>query len=103
MSGVSAVPCIQSDPNLAKRTGRHVQTVRKALKKLQEHGLTAKSGKLWRGRAIEDIDLDQLSRAVNTKGAAVYQKERHKADRLRHRLRTKLWQTKKVNAEITEE
>lgn len=79
-------------PQIAEVTGRHVQTVRSALDKLKERGLVAKSRKLWRGRALEDIDLDDLARAVSIKGAAKAQKERHNADRIRHKLRHRLRQ-----------
>lgn len=82
-----------SAPQIAKKSGRNVQTVREALNRLKRHGLVGKTGKLWCGRALEDIDLDQLSRAVGMKGAAMHQRERHKAVRLRHRLRNKLRQT----------
>lgn len=79
--------------HLAERTGRDVQTVRKALKRLKQHGLTAKSaGKCWIGRAIEDIDLDELARSVCMKGSARGQKERHKADRLRFSIRHRVRQ-----------
>jgi predicted transcriptional regulator len=77
---------------LAERSGRHVQTIREALKRLKKHGLVAKQGKIWRGRALSDIDLDDLARAVSMKGAAAALRERHKADRLRHKLKRRLRQ-----------
>lgn len=77
---------------LAKKTGRHVQTIRTALKRLRSYGLAAKKGKLWRGVALEEIDLDDLTRAVSMKGAAAAQKERHRADRLRYKLRQRVKQ-----------
>lgn len=80
-----------SAPQIAAVTGRHVQTVRAALVyKLKPRGLVAKTGKLWRGRALEDIDLDELARKVSIKGAAAAQKDRHKADRLRHKIRLRV-------------
>lgn len=81
-----------SAPQIAKQTGRHVQTTRSALNRLKRHGLTAKSGKLWRGRAVEDIDLEDLSRAVCMRGAEKAQKECHQADRIRLKLRHKIRQ-----------
>jgi DNA-binding MarR family transcriptional regulator len=81
-----------SAPQIADKTGRHVQTVRTALKELKEHGLVAKTGKYWRGRSLEDIDLDDLARTVSVKGAALAQKERHSADRIRHKLRRRIRQ-----------
>ena len=75
---------------LAEKTGRHVQTVRKALKRLKTHGLVAKTGKLWRGRALEDIDIEQLTRAVGMRGAAAGQRDRHAADRIRYEQRQRL-------------
>jgi len=77
---------------IAAITGRHVQTVRTALAKLAEHGLLAKTGKYWRGRAIEDIDLDELASVVAVKGVAKAQHDRHNADRIRHKLRHRLRQ-----------
>jgi DNA-binding transcriptional regulator YhcF (GntR family) len=94
---VGSLTCAQ----LAEKTGRHVQTIRKALKVLKRHGLVTKTGRMWRGRAIEDIDLEQLSRALGMKGAAMHQRERHNADRLRHRLRHKIQQTQET--EVTHE
>jgi hypothetical protein len=86
-------------PQLAANTGRNVKTVRDALKRLKKHGLVAKTGKYWRGRAIEDIDEDQLTRAACMRGAASAQKERHTADRLRRKIRLKLHSTNKANTE----
>lgn len=82
----------RSAPQLAEITGRHVETVRNALKKLKERGLAAKQGKYWRGRSLEDIDLDDLARRVSIKGAAMAQRDRHKADRLRHKVRHRVRQ-----------
>jgi len=79
-------------PQIAEKTGRHVQTVRSSLDKLKERGLVAKTGKYWRGRGLENIDLDDLARAECVKGVAAAQKERHKADRLRHKLMYRLRQ-----------
>jgi len=79
---------------LAEKTGRNVQTIRRALKKLKKVGLAGKAGKLWRGCAIEEIDLDQLAQAVHMKGAAISQRERHHADRLRRHVE---WQVKHMS------
>jgi Bifunctional DNA primase/polymerase, N-terminal len=83
-------PAPLSAQQIAEKSGRNVQTVRGALKRLKPHGLVVKAGKLWYGCALKDIDLDHLSRAVGMKGAAIHQRERHKAERLRHRLRSRL-------------
>lgn len=84
---------------IAEKSGRNVQTVRTALKRLKEHGLAAKTRKLWRGRALSDIDLDELSRAVCTKGAATAQRERHKGDRLRFKVRYRVRQAEQSEHE----
>jgi len=81
-----------SAPQIAEIMGRTVKTVRNALKKLKARGLAAKTGKYWRGRAIEDIDLDALAVVVKVRGAAKAQKERHNADRIRRKLRQKVRQ-----------
>jgi hypothetical protein len=74
---------------IAAKTGRGVKSVRNALKRLKQHRLTTKTGKYWRGRALEDIDLDELARAVSMKGSAQHQRDKHNADRLRLKVRNK--------------
>ena len=95
--GRPAFECLQhlnagplSCAQLAEKTGRCIETVRDAVKKLKKHGLAVKTGKLWRGRGLESIDFDALAQAVRMKGHAMHQRERHRADRLRHRLKAKL-------------
>lgn len=75
---------------LAVKTGRHVQTVRKSLKRLQEFGYARKSHGKWWGLAIEKIDLLELAKIVGTSGARRKQREQHKAERLRRTIAMKM-------------
>lgn len=82
---------------IAKGTGRHVQTIRRALAKLREYGHVVKTGRTWRGRGLEDIDLDDLARAVGMRGALQHQRAKHSADRLRHKVSMAVEERKGVN------
>jgi DNA-binding transcriptional regulator YhcF (GntR family) len=75
---------------LAQKTGRHVQTIRKSLKRLHELGYTKKSRGKWYGIAIEKIDLPELARKVGMTDARKKQREQHKAERLRCTIKMKL-------------
>jgi len=77
---------------LAQKTGRHVQTIRKSLKRLHEFGYARKSCGKWYGIPIEKIDLPELARKVGMSGARKRQREQHKADRLRRTITMKLLQ-----------
>jgi predicted transcriptional regulator len=89
-SGYEVLNALETGPltanEISGRTGRHIQTVRGALKRLRKVGLAVKSKKLWCGRGLEDVNLDDLARAVGMKGALQHQRERHSADRLRHKM-----------------
>jgi len=89
-SGYEVLNALETGPLTAKeiseRTGRHIQTVRAALKRLRKVGLAVKTAKKWCGRGLEDVNLDDLARAVGMKGALQLQRERHSADRLRHKM-----------------
>lgn len=77
---------------IAAQTGRHIQTVRKALKKLRRFNLAEKARGRWAGKLLKDVNLDQLARDVGTMGARKRQKERHRADRLRRSIVTMILQ-----------
>lgn len=77
---------------LAQRTGRHVQTVRKALVRLRRFGCAAKMCGRWNGKPLSEINLEELARIVGTAGARKKQKERHRGERLRRKLATMIMQ-----------
>lgn len=71
---------------IAQQTGRHVQTVRKALGALNDHGYAQKLCGRWTGTPFSEINLDDLARRVGTIGARRKQKERHRGERLRRKI-----------------
>jgi Bifunctional DNA primase/polymerase, N-terminal len=71
---------------LAVRTGRHVQTIRKSLYKIREFGYARKTLGRWSGTPIEKIDLPELARRAGMSGARKNQREQHKAERLRRTI-----------------
>jgi DNA-binding transcriptional regulator YhcF (GntR family) len=73
---------------IAQRTGRHVQTVRKALLRLRRVGCVEKVYGRWNGKPLSEINLEALARIVGTTGARKKQKERHRGERLRRRITT---------------
>jgi transposase len=73
---------------IAHRTGRHVQTVRRALSRLRRFGYAEKLQGRWTGKALNEINLEELARIVGTTGARKKQKERHRGERLRRRIAT---------------
>ncbi|MGI8897880.1 MAG: hypothetical protein ACR2IB_05745 [Pyrinomonadaceae bacterium] len=75
---------------LSQKTGRHVQTIRKSLKRLHEFGYARKSCGKWHGTPIEKIDLPELARKVGMSGARKKQREEHKAERLRRTIAVKM-------------
>lgn len=77
---------------IADQTGRHVQTVRKALKKLRRFRVANKTRGRWFGTALSEINLEQLARDVGTYGARKKQNEKHRADRLRRSIATAILQ-----------
>jgi len=72
--------------DLADKTGRHIQTIRKSLKRLDEFGYAMKSRGRWSGIPIAKIDLRELATKVGTSGARKRQREQHKAERLRREI-----------------
>jgi predicted transcriptional regulator len=82
-------------PNeLASKTGRHIQTVRTALKRMSEIidlttgkalELVTKRGKRW--HIATEVDLEAVARAVGTHGAREKQKVKHRIERIKHRQR----------------
>ncbi len=83
---------LESGPMKAKeieqKTGRHVQTVRKALLRLSDFGYAKKSRGRWSGKPLSEINLDELARIVGTIGARRKQKEKHRGERLRRKIAT---------------
>ncbi|MGI9066897.1 MAG: hypothetical protein ACR2HX_10900 [Pyrinomonadaceae bacterium] len=75
---------------IAQKTGRHVQTIRKSLKRLQDFGYAKTSNGKWYGIPIEKIDLPELARKVGMSGARKKQREQHKAERLRRTIAMKM-------------
>jgi hypothetical protein len=74
--------------DIAQRTGRHVQTVRKALLRLRRYGCVEKLCGRWNGKPLSEINLEELARIVGTTGARKKQKERHRGERLQRKLAT---------------
>ncbi len=72
--------------DVARKTGRHVQTVRRALAQMKNLGLVEKLSRTWRGAAISEIDLEALATTLGTNGARKCQREKHQAERVRHRI-----------------
>jgi hypothetical protein len=72
--------------DLADKTGRHIQTIRKSLKRLAELGYAMKSRGKWSGIPLAKIDLCDLANKVGTSGARKRQREHHKAERLRREI-----------------
>ena len=75
---------------LSQKTGRHVQTIRKSLKRLHEFGYTKNLQGKWYGVPVEKIDLPELARKVGMSGARKKQREQHKAERLRRTIAMKM-------------
>jgi DNA-binding MarR family transcriptional regulator len=71
---------------IAQRTGRHVQTVRKALLRMSRFGYAGKFQGRWTGKPLNEINLEELAKIVGTAGARKKQKERHRGERLRRRI-----------------
>ena len=78
--------------DLAHRTGRHVQTIRKSLKSLNGFGYTRKLRGKWYGTPVEKIDLPELARRVRMDGARMRQRQQYRAERLRRSIRMKILQ-----------
>lgn len=71
--------------DLAKKTGRHPQTVRTALKRMLLFGLVKVSKRVWqRGCTVEEID--QHTQSLGMSGALKRQQDKHRAERLRFRV-----------------
>jgi predicted transcriptional regulator len=91
-SAFEVIKALESGPLKAKeivhRTGRHVQTVRKALLRLGRFGFVEKMNGRWRGKPLSGVDLEELARIVGTAGARKKQKERHRAERVRRKIAT---------------
>ena len=75
---------------LAQKTGRHVQTIRKSLKRLHEFGYTKNLHGKWYGIPVNRIDLSELAGKVGMSGARRNQREQHKAERLRRTIAMKM-------------
>ena len=75
---------------LSQKTGRHVQTIRKSLKRLHEFGYARKICGKWHGMPMKKIDLPELARKVGMSGARKKQREQHKAERLRRTIAMKM-------------
>ncbi len=73
---------------VAQRTGRHIQTVRKALARLGRFGCAHKFCGRWKGKPISEINLEELARIVGTVGARKKQKEKHRGERIRRKIDT---------------
>lgn len=72
---------------IAEKTGRHLQTVRISLARMQRHGLVERNGRIWRTFApISELDLDALAKDVGTQGAGARQREKHLVERVRHKV-----------------
>jgi hypothetical protein len=77
---------------IAWATGRHVQTVRKSLLRLRQFNCAEKLCGKWSGKPVSEINLDDLARSVGTSGARQQQKEKYRAERLRRRILTAVWE-----------
>ena len=81
----------RSPKELAQRTGRSVETVRRVLKRMarlvnlatnQPIPMVMREGKLWRAL---DVDLDEVAMVVGTDGDGEKQRTRHQMERADHR------------------
>lgn len=81
---------------LAERTGRGRETIRRAVKRMEriidpETGevvsIVYREGEKWRAQA--DVDLDHIAMLVGTRGKAARQRERHMRERRQFRERIK--------------
>jgi len=71
--------------DLAAVTGRHVQSIRLALKKMRPYGFVSKEPRrIWRGCAMEDIVA--RSHEFPSNGALDRQREKHQRERIRCKL-----------------
>jgi DNA-binding MarR family transcriptional regulator len=88
---LSAVQCRDlTVSEVVEKTGRSVQTVRKALHRMSELGFVSKHAKKWRGREISETELEVAARKLGTSGAGVRQKKKHCGERLRHQLQHRM-------------
>ena len=91
-AGLEVMRALQSGPlktrEIAQRTGRHVQTVRKALRRLSCFGCVEKLRVRWKAKPLSEINLEDLARTVGTVGARKKQKEKHRGERLRRTIVT---------------
>lgn len=76
--------------DISESTGRHVQTVRKALHRLKNCGLAEKFRGKWTVVPLDKIDLTELARKVGTEGARREQRDKHRGQRLRRAMIMKL-------------
>ncbi|SRR6266545_436823 len=98
-SAYEVLSVLQNEPLTAKviaeKTGRHIQTVRKALAKMRDLRLVEKQGRFWLGcGAINDLDLEALAKDVGSYGAGERQREKHLAERLRRTISNSILQKK---------
>lgn len=81
---------------LERKTGRHPQTVRAALRKLLLFGFVRRVGRKWQGSTIAEIE--ERTAALGMAGALDRQKEKHRAERLRFRVSQAVLQTQKAES-----
>jgi hypothetical protein len=71
-------------PDLARTTGRHPQTVRKALKRMLPLRLVEQRGRTWHRDA--NTDFEAIATALGVDGALRRQKEKHQRERIRRNV-----------------
>jgi hypothetical protein len=86
--------------SLVLRTGRHPQTVRKALKKMLNFGLVTQSGRLWQ-RGCNLDELEGIAATLGIDGKLKQQMEKHQAERLRFRVSQAVLQSRRVEEVMT--
>jgi hypothetical protein len=70
--------------DLALKTGRHIQTVRTALKRMLPLSLVEKRGRTWQRGPNEN--LEAVAEALGVNGSLMRQKERHQKERIRRNV-----------------
>ena len=67
---------------VVKETGCSPATVRKALKRLEVHGLTFREGGiLWGAQEVNEAYLDDVAKRIGTYGKGDHKKAKHKRER----------------------
>lgn len=84
-----------SAKQLAERSGKHMNTVYRALNKLQQAGMAIRTGGLW--NAIQ-VDLDEVAKRQGVAGLSERRKHQHYIEREAFRRSRAIWKAKDERA-----